>query len=394
MILTVKQEEGLKIAVQRYRDNMRYTVISGYAGTGKSTLVNFIIAALNLDPEEVAYIAYTGKAALVLKEKGCPNAMTAHRLLYDSYRKNDGTFYHKPKRVLDEDYALIVLDEASMLPGSMWNLLLSHNIHVIALGDPFQLPPVSNDKIEVLDSPHIFLDEVMRQAKESEIIRVTMDIREKKPLKFFDGKEVKIFPKSQFDISMYYWADQIIAATNNKRREINQIMRQRIFGPDVPINPIEGDRCICLRNDWDNPNSLGDVMVNGTIGEIRNIQMFDNPLLERELRFDFYPDYYSDTDYALTYQDIHFKNINADYNLFKTGNPLVNAQNYSKYKKLDLKQFDFGYCITCWKAQGSEYDKVLLLEESFPRLNSLEHLKYLYTGATRAKEKLVLITLN
>ncbi|MBO7211203.1 MAG: AAA family ATPase, partial [Methanobrevibacter sp.] len=85
MQLTAKQEQGLKIAVERYRNGEPWTCIAGYAGTGKSTLVKFIVAALNLDPEDVCYIAYTGKAAKVLKEKGCPNAKTAHRLLYQSY---------------------------------------------------------------------------------------------------------------------------------------------------------------------------------------------------------------------------------------------------------------------------------------------------------------------
>ena len=65
--LTKKQEEGLKIAVARYRNNERYTVIAGYAGSGKSTLIKFIVEALQLDPEkDVAYIAFTGKAATVL----------------------------------------------------------------------------------------------------------------------------------------------------------------------------------------------------------------------------------------------------------------------------------------------------------------------------------------
>lgn len=66
MVLTNKQEEGLKIAIDRYNHNEKYTCIAGYAGTGKSTLVQFIISALNLYPEQVAYIAYTGKASLVL----------------------------------------------------------------------------------------------------------------------------------------------------------------------------------------------------------------------------------------------------------------------------------------------------------------------------------------
>ena len=76
MELTAKQEEALKIAVVRYQIGMPYTVIAGYAGSGKSTLVKFIISALNIPDEKVAYVAYTGKAANVLKNKGCPNATT------------------------------------------------------------------------------------------------------------------------------------------------------------------------------------------------------------------------------------------------------------------------------------------------------------------------------
>lgn len=81
-------------------------------------------------------MAYTGKASMVLREKGCPNATTAHRLLYRSVPRKDGTFYHIPKRPLDKKYDLIVVDEVSMLPKELWDLLLSHYIHVIALGDP------------------------------------------------------------------------------------------------------------------------------------------------------------------------------------------------------------------------------------------------------------------
>ena len=74
MELTRKQEEGLKIAIERYNRNEKYTVISGYAGTGKSTLVKFIIAALGVEPEEdVVYTSYTGKATQVLQSKGNKN---------------------------------------------------------------------------------------------------------------------------------------------------------------------------------------------------------------------------------------------------------------------------------------------------------------------------------
>ena len=109
MVLTAKQEEGLRIALDRYHAGEKFTVISGYAGTGKSTLVRFIIEALNIDEEDVVYTAFTGKAAEVLHKKGNKNAMTLHKLLYDSFPKGDGTFFKKPKALID--YKFIVVDE-------------------------------------------------------------------------------------------------------------------------------------------------------------------------------------------------------------------------------------------------------------------------------------------
>ena len=97
MILTNKQEQGLKIAVERYKNREPWTCISGFAGTGKSTLIKFIIAALNIPPEQVCYVAYTGKAAQVLKQKGCPNPITAHKLLYKAKPMPNGTYKFVPK---------------------------------------------------------------------------------------------------------------------------------------------------------------------------------------------------------------------------------------------------------------------------------------------------------
>ena len=105
-------------------------------GTGKSTLVKFIVQSLNLNPDtDVAYIAYTGKAATVLKTKGCPNATTAHKLLYEAKPRPNGTFYLKKRWPIP--YKVIIVDEISMLPKTMWDLLLSHHKYVIACGDPF-----------------------------------------------------------------------------------------------------------------------------------------------------------------------------------------------------------------------------------------------------------------
>lgn len=389
MNLTRKQEEGLKIAVARYKEGQPWTCIAGYAGTGKSTLVKYIVAALDLDEQnDVCYVAYTGKAANVLKEKGCPNAMTTHRLLYQSVPRNDGTFYHKIKRPLEYRYDLIVVDEISMLPKEMWDLLLSHKIHVICLGDPFQLPPIGEDN-GVLANPHIFLDEIMRQEEESEIIRLTMDIREGKTLELFQGKEVQVIDQKDIVGGMYGWADQILVAKNLTRRTINNQMRKMLFGTE-DTTPIEGDKVICLRNDWEHPSAAGDIAVNGTIGTLSNIRYaYNNPFLNPRMTADFLPEAYTDADVEVSPYDLYFRDINMDYKLLTTGEETVTKENFKTFPKIWRPQvFDYAYAITTHKAQGSEYDKVLVFEEY---LKGGDHARWLYTAATRAKKKLVLV---
>ena len=134
MQLTIKQEQGLKTILSRYKNNEKYTVISGYAGTGKSTLIKFAIEALDVEKSKVAYACFTGKAAEVLRKKGNSNAITLHKLLYDHYPKIGGGFYRKPKSQLD--YDIVVVDEVSMVPKSMIDLLFKHRVYVIFLGDP------------------------------------------------------------------------------------------------------------------------------------------------------------------------------------------------------------------------------------------------------------------
>ena len=153
--LTKKQEEGLKIAVERWKNNEKYTVIAGYAGTGKSTLVKFIIEAIDVESSKVAYASYTGKAAEVLRKKGNPNAMTLHRLLYDSFPREGGGFFKKRKEYLE--YSIVVVDEVSMVPKTMINLLMKHKVYILFLGDPFQLPQIGKKNMIYLLTLMYFL---------------------------------------------------------------------------------------------------------------------------------------------------------------------------------------------------------------------------------------------
>lgn len=389
MTLTNKQEDGLKLAVSRFKAHEPWTCIAGYAGTGKSTLVKFIIAALNLRPDDVAYVTFTGKAASVLRHKGCPNAMTAHKLLYYSKRMPNGKFVFSPRKTLEGNYSLIVVDEISMLPNDLWELLLSHKKHVIALGDPFQIPPIDKKQDNhVLDTPHIFLDEIMRQAQESEIIRLTMDIRNYKPPMYNKGNEIQVLRPSEVVDGMYSWADQIICATNRKRHEINSYMRQAAGRSEEPES---GDKIICCRNCWETLDLSGEnALVNGTIGTLG----------EFEIGYQEYPIFGFPSvpvmhSQLFTNEGI-FEDVILDYQALKDGKPfLTSEQAYQIYRRSDLKnlepvEFNYGYAITGHRAQGSEWDKVLVFEEKFP-FDKEEHARWLYTACTRSASKLVLV---
>lgn len=387
MILTAKQEEGLKTAVQRYKNGEKYTVISGYAGTGKSTLVRFIIEALNVPEEDVCFATFTGKAAQVLLKKGNKNVRTLHKLLYKSFPKPDGTFVRIP---VDEiPYRIVVVDEVSMAPKTLMSLLANYDVHIICLGDPFQLPPI--DKKEdnhLLDNPHVFLDEIMRQAQESEIIRLTMDIRAGKPISPMYGDEVIIVKKDELNTGMLEWADQVLCATNATRVSLNTQMRQ--LAGMGNMKPQDGDKLICLMNYWDIFSDNEDPLINGTIGWIKNsfttyVQLpywADNKQIP-VLMCDF-----------LTDGGSVFTGVDIDRNMIITGESSMDwktsyrlAKN-PKTKHLIPMEFTYGYAITCHKAQGSEWEKVLVVEENFPYKE--EHARWLYTAATRASEKLLI----
>ena len=416
IILTKKQEEGLKIAIRRYLDGEKYTVISGYAGTGKSTLVKFITSSLpGIDPDiDVVYATFTGKAAQVLMSKGNQNAMTLHRLLYESIPRPDGTFLRKKR--LQIEFKVVVVDEVSMAPKDMMEQLFAyHGIYVICLGDPFQLPPINKDADNhLLDNPHIFLDEIMRQAQDSAIIRLSMYIREGKDFRTFPtvSGEVRIIPhKWQFEDenTTLLQASQIICGTNAQRYELNGRIR-RLLGRGEAPEP--EDKIIGLKNHWDDISEEGNALTNGAIGSIipgnHVIQTYPKNIAKfKDFR---------DTDILwadfITDDGDTFHSLPIDYKCLTTNNPsLTGAQEYqlggynravdkkieqygySANPKLIIPyNFNYGYAITCWKSQGSEYPYVLGYDCAWlKKKDPKEYTKYLYTLVTRAEKAVILV---
>lgn len=358
------------------------------SGSGKSTLVRFIIEALDIPPDEVRYVSLTGKASEVLRKKGNSNAITAHKLLYQARQKKDGTYFFEPRKALEGLPKIIVVDEVSMLPKNMWDLLCYHPVYILALGDPFQLPPVlASQENHILDHPHIFLDEIMRQAAENDIIQVSMKIRNQEKLKPYQGKDVQIFKNEDLCSGMLEWADQILTATNLQRHSINLNMKN---GSNMPI---EEDKVICLQNKWDLLSEQENPIVNGTIGYLENLRLKEYSYRTKSFWIPHIQVLKADirTDDG----DIYY-NIPIDYKALLTGKKALTAkQEYAvrntKYGNPPLPvEFNYGHAITVHRAQGSEWNKVLVLEENFP-FDKVEHARWLYTAITRASEKATLI---
>ena len=392
MTLTEDQEKGLKIILDRYKLGYKYVTICGYAGTGKSTLIKFAIEALGVPKDKIAYATFTGKAAEVLRKKGNEGACTLHKLLYDHFPKPGGGFIRKPKTSIG--YKIVVVDEISMAPKSMIEMLLKHDCFCIFVGDNFQLPMIDkNEGHDYLENRHIFLSQVMRQAAESEIIQISMKIRNGESIDFMKGKEVIIIPKSELVEGHLTWADQILCGTNATRESINRQMRE-IYG--FSGLPQDGEKMICLRNYWDDCADNGDALVNGTTGILRNpfetFRMIPNYIPIDNHRMDVVQGDFVTSD-GSTFNSVEMdKKLLIDGVKCITDGKILFRLGKLKNKIGDIvpREFAFGYAITTHKAQGSEWDKVLVIEEKFP-FSKEEHARWLYTAVTRASEKLVLV---
>lgn len=369
--LTKKQQEGLEICLQRYKEGKPYTVIAGYAGTGKSYLVNAIVDAFGFAEDEVAYASFTGKAALVLQNQG-KAAMTLHKLLYKSYPNGYGGFVHRPKPELDEELKLIIVDEISMCPKKLWNLLMKHNRYVIALGDPFQLPPIDKDSDNgLLNKPHIFLTEVMRQALDNDIIKYSMQLREGKNLEAgIKGANIQTYNKSNLNEGMLLWADQILCAKNDTRKNLNNQIR-KLLGFTDTLN--ENDKLICIKNYWDYASLNGECLVNGLTGQVSNI----NTKMTNTIRATF------------NIGEDSFGELLLDHKLLKEGKPFIEYTKRGKVLPKKSIEMDFGYAITVHKAQGSQFNKVLVYDDCW--LQGEEYRRWLYTAITRAIDKVVVL---
>jgi exodeoxyribonuclease-5 len=419
-----QQQEGIDKITDWFADGDRQVFrLFGYAGTGKTSLARHIVEQLGL--ERVSYGAFTGKAAYVLRTKGCEGASTVHSLIYQPVEKvreqlnqlraklptvtdpferqqilddiqREQAKVDSPDWILREESeldftSLLVLDEVSMVGERMARDLLSYGCKVLCLGDPAQLPPVDGGGYFINAAPDHLLTEIHRSALDSPVTRMATTIRNSQPgqrdygVTGQDGDSGRLNRLTIGDLLNF---DQVLVGRNATRWQAVHLLRA-LRGLTGQL-PQPGDRVIALANSSE--------------AEVFNGQQFDvldSAAGDREDRYQLMVRDDEGTERFLTVWADGFKDLEGEKRAKREGRGSIVAATW-------------GQAITTHKSQGSQWPRVLVIDESsvFYGAAYREHAKtigaaaaaieghvngrrWLYTAVTRAAEQAVIVpTLN
>lgn len=345
----------------------------GYAGTGKTTLARHFADGVD---GEVLFAAFTGKAAQVLRSKGARKASTIHSLIYrpkgeeeiedeETGAKSVAPTFSLNRKSPVSEAALIVIDECSMVDEALGQDLLSFGTPVLVLGDPGQLPPVSGGGFFTEHEPDYLLEEVHRQARDNPIVDLAQQVREGRSIMIGDyGDTAKVISKREVTSNLVLETDQVLVGTNRTRRRYNERLRE-LKGFEGPI-PQAGDKLVCLRND----TAKG--LLNGSLWQVTSAARTVKPSMNLLIRAE---------DEGIERYSAKVKVLKA---VFETPEADIPWQLRRRHD-----DFDYGYALTVHKAQGSQWDDVVLFDESYAFREHAQ--RWLYTGITRAAERLTIV---
>lgn len=358
---TEQQSAALKAVETWYRSKPRKQIfrVFGYAGVGKTSLAKYFAETINND---VMYAAYTGKAALMMRNNGCVGASTIHSLIYKIEEDTDGSVKFKLNRHSPlRNIGLLIIDECSMVDNDLAEDILSFGKPVLVLGDPAQLPPVNGAGYFTNAEPDVMLTEIHRQAKDNPIVYLATQVREGFKLKAGTYGE-SVISTTIDAIEPLVEFDQVIVGRNNTRTGLNSTIRDMMgyIGPMPQLN----DRLICLKNDK---------TVSILNGEMFNVTDF---IPNKSPHYGMYKLLDVDTNEKIVRARIHNSFFDA---AVTKPNPL--------YLK-GSQEFDYGYAITCHKSQGSQWNNVLIFDESWCFREDAK--RWLYTAITRAQTKILM----
>lgn len=369
--MSFSQQQGQAIeAVRKWladKNGPQVFRLFGFAGTGKTTIAKELASEVN---GLVLFACFTGKAALVLRKKGCSGASTIHSLIYKPVSLPGGGVEFELAEDSSAAFAsLLVIDEVSMVGEDIALDLLSFGRKVLVLGDPAQLPPVFGEGYFINAEPDFMLTEVHRQAQDNPIIRMSMDVREGRGLQVGAYGDSLVVPRFRLTPSalqdIVCTSDQVLCGTNRTRQILNGQIRdqKRLAGvPDMAM-PTVGDRLVCLKNKKDKS------LFNGGLFEVLTVAN-DEKFSQMEVR-----SLDEDTD------TVH---IQVPSEFFVVSDKKKNWYDHRLYE-----EFTYGWALTVHKSQGSQWDNVTVFDESRSFRESAD--KHLYTAITRAAEKVTVI---
>ncbi|MBO0663332.1 ATP-dependent RecD-like DNA helicase [Jiella sp. MQZ9-1] len=374
MQLTPQQDDAL-MAVADWLENGNQPIfrLFGYAGTGKTTLARHFAEGID---GAVQFAAFTGKAAQVLRSKGAKSARTLHSLIYRPRGEEtvedetSGLSRVSPTFSLNRQSPvakakLVIVDECSMVDEALGRDLMSFGTPILVLGDPGQLPPVSGGGFFTEAEPDFLLSEIHRQARDNPIIDLALAVREGRELMYGDYGTAKVISKREVETEAVVAADQVLVGTNRTRRRYNARLRE-LKGFEGPL-PQAGDKLVCLRND------PAKSLLNGSLWQVMTAS---RETTKPGVNLIVKPD------------DDDIDQGAAKIRLLKQAfEEPENEVAWATKKRFD--DFDFGYALTVHKAQGSQWNDVMLFDESWAFRDTRE--RWLYTAITRAAERLTIV---
>ena len=280
----------------------------------------------------------------------------------DQFRDADGALYlYDLQAARHPSFSIYgcLVHNCSMVGEQMGIDLLAFEVPVLVLGDPAQLPPVRSAGFFTNRMPDVMLTEIHRQEADNPIIEMATRVREGRGLPYGRYGDSQVLRLSEFDRDATIRAGvQILVGRNETRRRANARVRAARGFTDVL--PVPGDRLVCCRNDHD----VG--LLNGTIWSVDSV--------------------------LGTGDDTQYLRI-----LGEDGGDLVvevhqapfRGEEVSPWIRREAEEFDFGYALTCHKAQGSQWDEVVIIDESACFRQDAN--RWAYTAITRASKKVTMV---
>lgn len=428
------------------RDPRSVMLLSGSAGTGKTTLTAALVRTLAAVGQKVVLMAPTGRAAKVLAVNAGMPALTIHRKIYRQ-RVFEGDFNLNDNLHAD---TLFVVDEASMIAndgftqsvfgsGRLLDDLVQYvyggrNCRMMLIGDTAQLPPVGEEESPALSADHMAtydmqvfaasLTEVLRQSRQSgilynaDIIRsmITHDELTQLPrITFARFADIRIVPGDELieqlatSYSEVGQDETMVVTRSNKRAAIyNQGIRNTVLGCEEMLTT--GDMLMIVKNNyfWTEQQEKAPIsfIANGDRAVVRRVrrvhELYGLHFADLTLSFPDYDDYEltatAVTDSlmaeapALTQEQSQalYDGVMADYADIRHKRDRIDKVRHDAH--FNAVQIKYAYAVTCHKAQGGQWAHVYV-DQGYMTDDMVtpDYIHWLYTAFTRATDKLYLV---